>query len=98
MESEPIHMASAIVLAHADKVQSVKQSLIAVTGVEVHNDGDDGRIIITVESPKYRDVADILLSLRDIEGVLSSELVYQYSDGDKVYIDREKTNGGDKAH
>jgi periplasmic nitrate reductase NapD len=91
MESEPIHMASAIVLAKVDKVQSVKAGLAGITGVEIHNDSDDGRIVITVESSRYREVADILMSLRDIEGVLSSELVYQYSDGDKA-------NDGDKTH
>ncbi|MBF0195309.1 MAG: chaperone NapD [Magnetococcales bacterium] len=92
MENEnPLHIASAIVLSQVDKVESVKSSLASISGIEVHTEGNDGRIIITVESPKYREVADVLLSIRDIEGVLSSELVYQYSDGDKV-------SDGDKAH
>ncbi|MBF0446180.1 MAG: chaperone NapD [Magnetococcales bacterium] len=90
-DSDPIHIASAIVLSHVDKVESVKNSLASISGIEVHNESNDGRIVITVESPKYREVADMLLSIRDIEGVLSSELVYQYSDGDKV-------SDGDKAH
>ncbi|MBF0379930.1 MAG: chaperone NapD [Magnetococcales bacterium] len=90
-DNEPIHLASAIVLSHVDKVESVKGRLASMEGIEVHNESNDGRIIITVESPKYRDVADLLLSIKDIEGVLSSELVYQYSDGDKV-------SDGDKAH
>lgn len=91
MDSQPIHLASAIVLAKVTKVQSVVESLTAIPGIEVHNNSGDGRIVITVESPRYREVADILLSLRDIEGVLSSELVYQYSDGDKA-------SDGDRAH
>jgi periplasmic nitrate reductase NapD len=91
IDNEPLHIASAVVLSQVDKVESVKSSLASIAGIEVHNESNDGRIVITVESPQYREVADMLLSIRDIEGVLSSELVYQYSDGDKV-------SDGDKAH
>jgi nitrate reductase NapAB chaperone NapD len=99
MEAYRIHMARAIDLSQVDLVLSVTDSLKKMQGLEVHNEGVDGRIIVTVESPKYREVADILMSIRDIEGVLSSELVYQYSDGDKPYVDdnKEKYSDGAKA-
>lgn len=81
-DDDPVHIASAVVLARPGQAGQVARLLAAVPGVEVHGDGDDGRMVVSVEGRSHRAVADTLMSLRDTEGVISSELVYQYSDGE----------------
>ncbi len=82
-DDEPIHIASAVVLAAPERSAEVAERLAALPGVELHaGDVTDGRLVVSIEGARYRDVADTLMRLRDTEGVISSELVYQYSDGE----------------
>jgi len=70
------------VLVHArtENAQQVKTRLEKLSGVEVHSETDDGRLIVTVESDSRKYVADTISSLHEIEGVLSASMVYQFSD------------------
>ncbi len=82
-DSESVHIASAVVLARPGLSNQVAKRLAALPGVELHGENaGDGRMVVSVEGERYRDVADALMKIRDTEGVISSELVFQYSDGE----------------
>ena len=70
------------VLVHArtEHAQQVKSYLAELSGVEVHSDTGDGRLIVTVEGDSRRYVADTISSFQQVDGVLSASMVYQYSD------------------
>jgi len=70
------------VLVHArnESVQGVKTRLEKRSGVEVHSATDDGRIVVTVESDSRKNIADIISSFNEVDGVLSTSMVYQFSD------------------
>lgn len=58
----------------------VAKRLAAIAGVEVHARTADNRLIVTVEEMGDALVADTLVGLDRVEGVLSAAMVYQHSE------------------
>nr|CRH05585.1 putative assembly protein NapD for periplasmic nitrate reductase [Candidatus Magnetococcus massalia] len=96
-----MNLLSAVVNARPEALEEVKSTLTAMDGVELHIDGGDGRLVITVESDQYREVADRIQEIHDMKGVLSANPVYQYADpkeSDQVandYIKEEPVDADD---
>ena len=62
-------------------IDDVWQTLEKFEGVEVHGANEEGRLVVTVERPRERDIADLLIHLQDVPGVLSASMVYhQFED------------------
>ena len=75
-----MNIAGVVIHAHPDSVSAVQEAMLAMNGVEIHAIKEDGRIVVTVEEDGYRETSDTVLSLHQIEGVLSASLVYQHSE------------------
>ena len=69
-----------MVHAVADKRQQVEALLSSSEGVEVHANSVEGKLVVTVESEDNYYVADTISSFKDIDGVLSASMIYQFSD------------------
>lgn len=75
-----MNISSAIVYALPQHADSVRASLRALPGLEIHHEGEDGRFIVTIEDGHGASVADTVMQLHRLDGVLSAAMVYQYSD------------------
>jgi len=76
-----MNISGVLVHARPEKVAAVRLRLTEIAGVEVHAATDDGKLIVTVEEESDRILADTVLSLRDVPGVLSASMVYhEYAD------------------
>ncbi|ABK44101.1 periplasmic nitrate reductase chaperone NapD [Magnetococcus marinus MC-1] len=71
---------SAVILVKPQVSTEICQQMMAIPGVEIHADGGDGRLVITLESDQFRSLADHMEQIRDLKGVLDATPVYQYSD------------------
>lgn len=69
-----------VIHATADKKVMIESTLSQITGVEVHASTDQGKLVVTVESEDNHYVADIIDSFKDIDGVLTSSMIYQFCD------------------
>ena len=69
-------ISSVIVGARPEGVEQVKQLLEAIDGVEVHTVADDGRMIVTIESPTEQDTVKTYEVISQQPGVLSVAMVY----------------------
>jgi nitrate reductase NapD len=69
-------ISSVIVCARPEGGQEVKQSLEALDGVEVHTVAEDGRMIVTIESPTEQDTVRTYEVISVLPGVLSVAMVY----------------------
>ena len=79
--SEPnVNISSVILRARPEKLGRVRNDLAAIPGVEIHADGNDGRLVLTIEDGEGYAPADVFLKLRELDGVISASLVYQYCD------------------
>ena len=77
-----MNISSAIVYTQPAHADSLRISLGALPGVEIHRQTDDGRFIVTVEDVPGASVADTVMQLHRLDGVLFAAMVYQYSDKD----------------
>ena len=77
-----MNISSAIVYANPHQSGTVRASLAALPGLEIHNDTGDGRFIVTVEDLNGVCAADTIMQLHRLDGVLSAVMVYQYNDDD----------------
>lgn len=70
------------VVIHAahNKKEQIASTLNQTDGVEVHASSAGGRLVVTVESEDRYYVADTISSFKDIDGVLTSSMVYQLSE------------------
>lgn len=74
------------VLVHAkpDYCDRVKAHLLCQPGFEVHAVTEEGKMVVTVEGDQSRSVADRIMQMQDIKGVLSVSLIYHHHEEDGV--------------
>ncbi len=74
-----LHIASFIVRTRAEVAADVAQRIAAMEGAEIHA-VEDGKIIVVVEAPGERELADRMDDLRGLPEVLMVNLVYHQAD------------------
>lgn len=75
-----MNISSVIVRAQPDQQAAVRDRLLAIPGVELQAEDDDGRMVVTVEDGEGWSTQDSLLQVHMVEGAMSASLVYQFSD------------------
>jgi len=69
-----------VIHATAEKKAGIEKALANTDGVEVHANTEQGKLVVTVESEDNYYVADIIESFKDIDGVLTASMIYQFCD------------------
>ena len=76
-----MNISGVLVKAYPQHIQSVWQELKLIEGVEVHGSNDDGRMVVTVEQDDTRELSNMIASMNDVPGVLSTSMIYhQFED------------------
>lgn len=80
------------VLVHAVPLltDSVADALQAIDGVDVHQQADGGRIVVTVEDTPRSAAIDTLRNLQRLDGVVASSLIYHHFEPDDVSTPSER--------
>lgn len=60
--------------------QAITPRLLAIAGLEIHHSTSHGRLIVTIEQSTHRQMKSALDALETVEHLLSTSMVYQYSD------------------
>jgi len=84
-----MNLASLIVRTRPEQLEEVRAGLLALPGVEVHAVGERGQLVVTVEDDQQRDIADTMLRMHDVEGVLSASMVYCQTIDDNASVEEE---------
>lgn len=77
-----INISSVIVGVLPADAAAVSKQLRALEGAEVHAVGEDGRMIVSIESASDGATVDIFEAIRQLPGVLSASLVYHQYESD----------------
>jgi nitrate reductase NapD len=73
-----MNISGVIVKAYPENLLAIKETLATMTGIEVHGNNEDGRIVITVEQDNAKtSISDTLVEIQDVPGVLSAAMIYQ---------------------
>lgn len=76
-----------VIHANPEQCERVRTQITALDGVEVHAVTEEGRLVVTVDQPDDRKAADTFSALQNVEGVLSTALVYNYFEPDSAEPD-----------
>ncbi len=80
--SAGVHISSIIVNCLPARLADVKRALADLPGVEVHAAGDDGRMIVSIESVDDAATLSHFETIRQLPGVLAASLVYHQYETD----------------
>ncbi|NNG13320.1 MAG: chaperone NapD [Halobacteria archaeon] len=76
-----MNISGVLVRARPENINAVTSRLEALTGVEVHGANPDGRLVVTVEESGDRAMADTVVRMQDLPGVISASMIYhQYEE------------------
>ena len=79
-----MNISGVVVRTKAGSVALVKEKLIESGLCEVHKSDPSGKIIITIEGKTIKDETEKLQQIQTIDGVLSADMAYAYSEHDYV--------------
>lgn len=71
-----MNISGVLVKAYPENLHTIEQALATMSGVEVHGNNDDGRIVITVEDVSANNISDTLVEIQSVPGVLSAAMIY----------------------
>lgn len=82
-------ISSLLIHVRTENIGPVRDALNEQVGVEVHADTPEGRLVVTVDEPDNARAAEIIQSFREMDGVLSTSLVYTYFDEETAEAKKE---------
>lgn len=71
-----MNISGVLVRAYPGHLDAVRQALSALDGVEIHGANPDGRMAVTIEQEGEGSLADMLVQMQDVAGVLSASMIY----------------------
>lgn len=71
-----MNISGVLVKAYPENLVTIEEALSSMSGVEVHGNNEDGRIVITVEDKSANNITDTLVQIQDVPGVLSAAMIY----------------------
>lgn len=71
---------SLVIQAKPQLLSSVSASLNAMQGVEIHVQGETGKMVVSIDHPSREYCSDAMTKMSLIDGVMSSSLVFEYQE------------------
>lgn len=78
-----MNISGVLVHARPEKAEEVARRLEALPGVEVHAISAEGRLVVTVEEAETRMLADKVVQVQDVPGVISAAMIYHHYEADE---------------
>lgn len=77
-----MNISGVVVRVYPDRLAAVHMQLETLPGVEVHGANPDGRLVVTVEQSGDRAMADTVVRMQELPGVLSASMIYHQFEED----------------
>ena len=71
---------SLILQAKPQDLDAVIQFLNTLTGVEVHAQNEQGKMVVSIDHPSREHCSKTMTEMNQIKGVMSTSLVYEYQE------------------
>jgi len=75
-----LHVASLLVQAWPERIAGLIPVLNGIAGVEVHDNDERGRVIVTVEAANDAGLIGAITNIERTDGVINASLVYHQVD------------------
>ena len=82
--SSEFHVSSLVVYTSPKNIESVREALECLPGVEVHGVSPEGKFVITLESEGRGQIVSTVDKIEAIEGIITTSLIYhQFEEADE---------------
>jgi nitrate reductase NapD len=75
-----VPICSLVIQAKPQHLSSVSASLNEMQGVEIHVQGETGKMVVSIDHPSREYCSDAMTKMSRIDGVMSSSLVFEYQE------------------
>ncbi len=69
---------SLVVYARPEMAPMVEDTIAAIEGAEVHAATEQGKLVVSLDHPDRTYCSETIMDLNNIDGVVSTALVYEY--------------------
>ncbi len=69
---------SLVVHSRPENLDTVEKTLNSMVGTEVRARDELGKLVVLIDHPKRQVVADTMMSMATVDGVLNTSLIYEY--------------------
>jgi nitrate reductase NapD len=80
MQPGELHIVSLVVHASPPHLAAVQEAVLGLAGTEVHGIAPEGKLVVTLEQPSADAMAETVIAVQRLPGVLAATLVYQCAD------------------
>lgn len=74
---------SLLVHSRPENLEPIQQLLNEMEGVEVRARDELGKLVVLIDHPKRQVVADTMMSMAKLDGVLNTSLIFEYFEEDE---------------
>jgi nitrate reductase NapD len=84
LNSEPteFHISGYVVQAQPVQVEEIIAAIDEMPGAEIHGSNEFGKMVLTLETRKEEDIAQRIIEINSLPGVINTALVYHQVDED----------------
>ena len=75
-----MNISGVLVATSPQNIDSLTTQLLELEGVEVHGASDAGKLVVTVETEHEGTMADTVVAIQNISGVLSAAMIYHHNE------------------
>lgn len=89
-----ISICGVMVFILPEKREEVEARMLEIQGLEIHGASDEGKLVVTIETPSYKETGDAVTCLQKLEGILSIAMIYQHAEAledEEVRVDIDTT-------
>lgn len=91
-EENVISICGVMVFILPEKREEVEARMLEISGLEIHGASEEDKLVVTIETPSYKETGDAVTRLQKLEGILSIAMIYQHAEAlDEELPDAEAT-------
>lgn len=88
-----MNISGVLVFAKPGGLDSIREKLIGISGVEVHAVTPEGKMVVTIESDDMSDTVDRVTQLQNVDHVLSVSMIYNHIDDADSNVAKDVNDG-----
>jgi len=75
-----MNISGVLVATSPRNIEQLSGELVRLPGVEVHGANDLGKLVVTVETEHEGQMADTVVAIQNLRGVLSAAMIYHHNE------------------
>ncbi len=79
-ENIEVHISGYVVQAQPVQIEAITAAINELAGAEIHGSNEKGKMVLTLETTKEEDIAERIIEINSIPGVINTALVYHQID------------------